>query len=194
MSLKHRLADSSGQSLIEFAIVMPIALMLTLGVVEIGYALLDQHIVTRLTREGSNLISRDSTLEEAELAMRSIISPPVNFDSGSRLIFSVIKRGATTGTANYDKLILYQRHEFGTIPGTSVIRTAGGGGFSGPPNYEAVNSDGNAGLQVTNMGNLVVVPGGMIYITEIFTHHEPITPFERLGVPMPKTLYSIAYF
>jgi TadE-like protein len=194
MSLKRRLADTSGQSLVEFAIVLPIAMLLTLGVVEVGYALYDQHVITRLTREGSNLISRDATLEQAEAAMKSIASGPVNFDSDSRLIFSVIKRGATTGTTNFDRLILYQRREFGSIPGTSALRTVGAGSFSGPPNYEAVNSDGNANLQLTNVGNLVLVPGGMIYVTEIFTRHDPITPFDRFGVTMPRTLYSIAYF
>jgi hypothetical protein len=194
MSLKQKLLCSSGQSLIEFAIVLPIAMLLTLGVVEVGYALLDQHVITRLSREGSNLISRDTTLEEAEMAMRSIASKPVDFDNGSRVIFSVIKRGATTGTANFDKLILYQRREFGTIPGSSAIRTAGGGAFMGPPDFEAVNSDSNANLQLTNMGGLVVVPGGMIYVTEIYTRHTPITPFDKLGIKLPKTLYSIAFF
>jgi hypothetical protein len=153
--------------------------------------------VTKLSREGSNLISRDTTIEEAEIAMRTMSTAPVDFDKGSRLIFSVIKKGATTGTTNYDKLILYQRREFGSIPGTSALKTAGSGSFSGPPYYEAVNSDNNAGLRITNtgdIGNIVVVRGGMIYVTEIFTQHDPITPFEKFGIVLPKKLYSIAYF
>ena len=36
--------------------------------------------------------------------------------------------------------------------------------------------------------------GGLLYITEIFTRHPLITPFNRFGVQMPTTLYSIAYF
>ena len=134
------LGDSSGQSLVEFAIVLPLVLLLVLGVVEVGYALLDQQVVTKLTREGSNLISRDTTLEDAATALRTMTSRPVDFANGSLMIFSVLRRGATTGTANYNQIILYQRYVFGNDTGTSKLITAGGGSFDGAPDYEAFNS------------------------------------------------------
>ena len=193
--MKTRLLRCSrGLALIEFALCVPIAVALVLGVVELGYALLDQHVVTRLAREGSNLISRSATLEDAAAAMTSMSSRPVDFANGSKVIFSVIKRGATTGTSNYDQLILYQRHEYGTLPEQSALQTAGSGSFEGPPNYEAVNSDNNPSLRVTNVpGNLIIALGGMIYITEIYTTHNLITPFGGFaGVTAPTTLYSIA--
>ena len=56
MELKQRLASARGQSLLEFALIMPLILVVALGVVEVGYALLDQHVITKLTREGSNLL------------------------------------------------------------------------------------------------------------------------------------------
>lgn len=191
-----RLSGSSGQSVIEFALVMPIVVVLVLGVIELGYALQDQHLITKLTREGSNLISRDTTVQDAATAMKAMSSAPVNFDNGSsRIIFSVIKRGATTGSTNYDKMVLYQRYEYGTFAGVSQVRTRGGGSFGGPPDYEAASSDSNANLQVTSLpANLVSVKGGMIYVTEIYTRHTLITPFNRFGVAVPQTLYSIAYF
>jgi TadE-like protein len=192
----RRLSSSSGQSVIEFALVMPVVIVLVLGVLELGYALQDQHLITKLTREGSNLISRDTTVQDAATAMKAMSSPPVNFDNGSsKIIFSVIKRGATTGSANYDKMVLYQRYEYGSFAGTSQVLTRGGGSFGGPPDYEAANSDGNANLQVTSLpADLVSVKGGMIYVTEIYTRHTLLTPFDRFGVSVPQTLYSIAYF
>ena len=42
-----------------------------LGVVETSYGLLDQHVVTKLTREGSNLISRDTSLQDAAAVWRA---------------------------------------------------------------------------------------------------------------------------
>ena len=36
--------------------------------------------------------------------------------------------------------------------------------------------------------------GGMLYVTEIYTRHPLITPFDRFGISVPQTLYSIAYF
>jgi hypothetical protein len=166
-----------------------------LGVIEVGYALLDQHVVTKLAREGSNLISRDTSLLDARVALATMSSRPVNFASGSTLIFSVIKRGGATGTANYDRIYLYQRHQFGTLSATSTVQTAGPGSFNGPPNYEAVNADNNTSLQVTNLPpNLAAMPGSMFYITEIFSTHPLITPFDRFGASVPTRLYSIAYF
>ena len=61
-------------------------------------------VVTKLTREGSNLISRDSSLQDATTAMASMSTRPVNFNNGSsKLIFSVIKNVPTPGAANANK-------------------------------------------------------------------------------------------
>jgi hypothetical protein len=189
-----RLRCTRGQSLVEFALVMPFMLVLGLGIIEMSFVLLDQHIVTKLAREGANLISRDSSLSDAASSLSTMSSRPVNFSSGSKVIFSVLKRGATTGTSNFDQLILYQRHEYGSYSGQSKLTTRGGGSFTGP-NYEAANSDNNTGLQVTNLpSDLILARGGMIYVTEIFTTHQVLTPLDRLGISMPTTLYSIAYF
>lgn len=193
---RDRPARESGQALIEFALILPLVILLALGVVEVSYALLDQHVVTKLTREGSNLISRDTTLQDAGTAMRSMSSRPLDFNTGSRLIFSVLKKGATTGTANFDKVILYQRYEFGALSGkASTLSTRGSGAFRGAPEYEAINSDTDANLQIANLSpNLELVRGGMLYVTEIYSTHPVITPLDRFGITVPDTLYSIAYF
>jgi Flp pilus assembly protein TadG len=186
--------SSSGQSVVEFALVLPLLVLIVMGVAELGYALLDEHVVTRLSREGSNLISRDTSLLDAGTAVTSMSSPPVDFTNGSKLIFSVVKTGATTGTTNYGKLTLYQRYQFGSFTGTSQVTTVGTGSFGGAPDYIAANADGDANLQVTSLPASLVPIGGMIYITEIFTRHNRITPLDHFGVLVPQTLYSIAYF
>ena len=70
----------------------------------------------------------------------------------------------------------------------------GGGSFGGAPDYQAANSDNDANLQVTNLPANLIVPGGLLYVTEIYSRHPLITPFDRFGVTVPNTLYSIAYF
>jgi hypothetical protein len=180
---------------VEFAFLMPLVLVVALGVIEFGYALLDQHVVTKLTREGSNLISRDTSIEDAITAMRSMSTRPVDFATRSRVIFSVLKKGATTGSPNYDQVILYQRAEYGSLSGTSGLRMNGSGTFGPAPDYVAANSDTNVGLQIANLPSyLDVTRGGLVYVTEIFTTHNLITPLDRFGVTVPDTLYSIAYF
>jgi hypothetical protein len=193
--VNRRLLDARGQSIVEFAFLTPLILVVALGVIEFGYALLDQHVVTKLTREGSNLISRDTTLDDAITAMRSMSTRPVDFSTRSRVIFSVLKKGSTTNTANYDKVVLYQRAEYGSLAGTSGLRMAGSGTFGGGPDYVALNSDTNAGLRIANLPSyLDVTRGGLVYVTEIFTTHNLLTPLDGFGVTVPNTLYSIAYF
>jgi hypothetical protein len=188
--------NASGQGLLEFALILPIILALVLGVVEVSYALLDQHIVTKLTREGSNLISRDTSLDDAVKVLKSMSSGPVNFGPGgtSNVIFSVIKKVATTGVANTGKEVLYQRLATGSLSNTSYLTTSGTGSFGSGPEYVAANSDTDTRLQVTNLPPNLVSPGGMLYITEIYTKHPLITPFDKFGIAVPGTLYSIAYF
>ncbi|HKT80443.1 MAG TPA: TadE/TadG family type IV pilus assembly protein [Vicinamibacterales bacterium] len=195
MSMRQRLRGERGQTLLEFAILTPILLLISLGVIEAAYMLLDQQVVTRLTREGSNLISREITIEDATNALKSMSVSPVNLTNGnSTVIFSVLKRGSTAGTANDNKIIMYQRRSYGSFAASSKINF-GGGSFNGAPDYEAVNADTNAALRTTNVPDaLVPNRGDMLYITEIFTRHKLLTPFERWGVQLPETLYSIAYF
>ncbi len=193
LGFRRRLSGESGQAVLEFALVVPLVLVLVLGVVEVSYALLDQHIVTKLTREGSNLISRDTSLADAATAMRNMSSRPVNFtDGSSTVIFSVVKNVATVGASNYGKSVLYARYQYGSYSGSSTLNNPGGS-FGSGPDYEAVNSDNDTSLQITNLPT-TLTPGDMLYVTEIYTRHPIITPFDRFGITVPQTLYSIAYF
>lgn len=199
MRIRHlltRALDARGQSMIEMALIMPLCIILVLGVVEVSYALLDEHIVTKLSREGSNMISREATLLDARVAMVSMSSGSVNFNNGnSRVIFSVIRRGGTVGSANYNLNFLSARHEYGSFAASSILSTSGSASFGGPPDYVATNAENNPSLRLTNLpANLLVVPGGYLYLTEVYTRHPLITPLDRFGITVPPTLRSIAYF
>jgi Flp pilus assembly protein TadG len=189
-----RFGSSRGQTLIEFAIVLPFLMVVFLGVVEMSYLLLDQHVVTKLSREGSNLTSRNTTLQDAATAMRGMSTRPVNFDTSSRLILSVIKMVGTTGTSNYNKEVLYARYSYGSLAGVSKLTTRGSPSFGPAPDYQAANSDNDTSLQMTNLPAGLMVPGGMLYVTEIYSTHPLITPLDRFGITLPTQLYSIAYF
>ena len=193
-----RLTNEHGQSLLEFAFIMPLVLLLALGVIEVSYALLDQHVVTKLTREGSNLISRDVKINDVETAMRTMSTRPVDFNTRSRMILTVLRKGGTPGTPNYDRVIVYQRYAFGSLTGTgyaSALQTVGTGAYRGSPDYEAVNADTDTRIQVPNLpAGLTMDRGNTIYVTEIYTRHDLLTPLSGFGVTVPNSLYSIAYF
>ena len=186
--------NERGQAMVEFAVVLPLIVLILLGVIEVSYALLDQHVVTKLTREGSNLISRDASLQDAAVALTKMGTRPVDFNTSSRVIFSVIKQVATAGAANFGRPVLYQRYSYGALSGTSGLTTRGSGSFGGAPDYQANNSDNDTNLQITNLPAGMLTNGGMLYVTEVFTRHDLITPFDKFGVTLPTTLYSIAYF
>jgi hypothetical protein len=180
---------------VEFSLFLPLLFVLVFGVVEAGYALLDQHVVTRLTREGANLISRDVTLEHAADFMTKMTAPPVTFDDHSKIIFSVIKKVSTTGSANYNQVVLYQRHELGNYSASSTLSTAGPASFGGPPDYLAPNADNNTNLRITNVpANVTLATGSRLYVAEVYSAHTLLTPLENFGITFPRTLHSIAYF
>lgn len=189
--LRHR--GDAGQSLVEFAVVLPFLVLVAFGVVELSYALLGQHVVASFSREGSNLISRNTSLRDAVTAMRHMTSRPLNLDDGSsKIILSVVRRVATPGAANYNRDILYQRTEYGTLAGQSRL-TGGGGAFGSAPDYQALNPDEDAALRIGNLP--VTLPrGGTLYITEVFSRHATLTPIDSFGLLVPDRLYSIAYF
>ena len=192
---KASFRTARGQAILEFAFMMPLLCVLALGVAEFGWALLDAHIVTRLAREGSNLISRDTSLQDASSAMVGMATRPVDFNAGSKVILSVIRNVGTIGAANYNRPVLYQRFEYGSFPASSKLTISGSGSFGPAPEYTALNSDNNTGLRVTNLPPAVgATLGGMVYVTEIYSPHSLITPFNNFGFAIPQSLYSIAYF
>jgi len=193
--LRARIHGEAGQSVLEFGLMLPLVVVLVLGVIELSWALLDQHVVTKLTREGSNLISRDTSLQAAATALGTMATRPVDFSgSNSKVIFSVVRQIDATGTTNFGRPVLFQRFEYGGLSGASTLTTVGTGTFGSAPDYTAVNPNTDASLQITNLPAGIMINGGMLYITEIYTRHTLLTPFNRFGVTVPGTLYSIAYF
>jgi Flp pilus assembly protein TadG len=183
--------------MVEMAMVAPLIVTLVLGMIELSYALLDQHVVTKMSREGSNLISRDSSPAFAAQALQSMRTGNVNFATSTKVIFTTVKRPSTTGAPNYDQNIVYSRYTYGASVGGGSAITCGAcsGNLGTAPDYIAPNSDNNTALRVTGgVPANSISTGGYLYITEIYSSHPLITPFNRFGFSLPTTLYSIAYF
>jgi len=187
-----RLRSSDGQSIVEFALCLPLLLVLTLGVVETSNALLTQHVITKVAREGSNMTSRETRLTDAGTALVNMSSTPATFNTTTKVIFSVLLRSQSG--SNNGSLVLYQRHQVGNmaLPGS---RLNGSGSFPAANDYTATNPNNDTALRVTNApAGIASVPGGMIYVTEVYTTYTPMTPLVNFGIPIPPVLYSIAFF
>lgn len=183
-----------GQSLTEFAMILPLLLVLVLGVIEVGYALYEAHILAKLAREGSNLISRQTTLQDAQASIVAGASKPVAFGAKGRLIFSVVTTG--TGGANLDKPIISQRLTIGTLSAPSELGDPPTSSYGLAPEYTAVNPDNDTAIRVSGPlpNGLVLSSGQFVYVTEVYNRHDLITPFERFGVSLPANLYASAFF
>jgi Flp pilus assembly protein TadG len=181
-----------GQSIVEFAVTLPLLLVVTLGVIETAQALMAQHVITKTAREGSNMISRETPLPAAGTALRTMSSDAASFDSKTKVIFSVLLR--SNSGANSGQLVLYQRYEIGNLSlGSSQLN--GSCSCSASNDYTATNPHNNTGLRVTNApSDIASVPGSMIYVTEVYHAYETLTPVRSLGIGLPEILYSIAYF
>ena len=195
-ALLKRLTDTRGQSVIEFAMVTPLLVLIVLGVVEVSYALLDQHVVTKLSREGSNLISRDTSLADSAAALKSMSGRPVDFNSNAQ---ADLLGGAPRRDHRHQQLqqgrALRSATSTARCRRPACSRRRGSASYGAGPDYEAANPDGDTNIQVTNLpAGITLTTGGTLYITEIYVQHELITPFDKFGVNVPKTLYSIAYF
>jgi Flp pilus assembly protein TadG len=55
MSLHKKLRSESGASAVEFALLLPLLMMILFGIIEFGFALYRQAILTNASREGARL-------------------------------------------------------------------------------------------------------------------------------------------
>ena len=55
MKLEKRLRSESGASAVEFALLLPVLMMVLFGIIEFGFALYQQAVLTNASREGARL-------------------------------------------------------------------------------------------------------------------------------------------
>lgn len=166
--LWRRVRDTSGQSLVEFAFVSLVLMVILFGMIDFGRAIYRQQLITNLSREGANLASRDSTFQETLQALVDSAGS-LDIEQEGFIILSELSRD-TDGN-----LSITQQQSRGTRTTTSKIGTVGG----------AVNF---------SQGNLPV-PGQTLIVAEVFAAFTPITPVGQLmGVVMPSMLYDAAFF
>jgi Flp pilus assembly protein TadG len=201
MRHRHRRA---GQSLAEFGIVLPILIFLILGMIELGWTLYQSQVAAGIAREGSNLISRNVTIQAAQAALVSLGNVgPVRTgasDPNTKVFLSVIKLG-TSGNNN-SKMIISQRFSWGGLTANSRLGNPAQSKYNSPastpadPNYTAIDPVNDTGIQVSPQspsplpGNMTLQAGETYYVTEVYTKRTSIAPF----LPLPATLYASAYF
>lgn len=163
-------SGESGQALLEFALIASIMIIMALGVIDLGRAIFDKEVLSDLSRSGSNLASRGTSLSAAASA---VITQPsdLNMASNGLVIVTAVQANAAGAT--------------------KITGQASQGGISGSSRIGALG--GSANLPVTVPA--IPSPGQTVYVTEVFYSFTPITPIGKfMTIVFPSTLYDVAYF
>jgi Flp pilus assembly protein TadG len=176
LSARNRLrANSSGQSAVELALSVTILLIFMCAAADFGCALNDMQILSELTRQGSNLASRGTTLAQANADLLAGDSG-LGLSTSGRVCITQLTQ--TTPKAGGPYTVAAQAYSLTGISKTSRVAPSGGG---------TVNLVGAPALQT----------GQSLYVTEIFYTYTPLTGIGALTgnvVGMPSTLYDVAFF
>jgi Flp pilus assembly protein TadG len=163
-------AAESGQAAMEFALIAVLMLVILCMVIDFCRAIHNEQLMAGLSREGSNLASRGTTLSDSAAAVIGG-SPSLDLsDKGEVIITSV---------TNINRVYtITDQFSQGGISKNSRVGTGVGNTASVPASAAAMLQSGQT-----------------MYVTEIFYSYQPITPIQNLiKIVMPSTLYEAAYF
>lgn len=168
MSARSR---NRGIAVVEFALILPIMVVLLLMVVEFGRAILTRQVLINVTREGANLAARGTALPDTIQAVQASADPLHLQDNGYVIVTQVFRDGA-------NRLSIVQQHALGARPKASKVGTG-----TGNP----------AVLPLT----AVAVPplGQSVFVAEVFYRLDTITPLGQLvDVGLGDSFYDVAFF
>jgi hypothetical protein len=111
-----------GVALIEFALILPLLLLMALAVIDVGRLIQVRLIVTNLAREGGSLASRQSTLDANLIGLlQSSSNPPMDLSGANGKIY-VSRIRAGTGPAPNNVPTIATQLSGGALPWSSGIR------------------------------------------------------------------------
>ena len=165
----------SGQALVEFMFVAAILLLLLFGLIDFCRALSVRQVITSLTREGSNLASRGTSMSDAADAIVASAAPLSVTGSNARVIITAVTNSNNTFTVT-------AQESRGSLSETSRIGPGGVG--------STVSTNFIPSTPVT-----IPKPNRTVYITEVFYEFKAVTPVgDFLNFTLPSPLYDVAYF
>jgi Flp pilus assembly protein TadG len=161
-----------GQAILEIALLVPLLCLILFAIIDYGRALNTEQMLVDLTRQGSNLASRGTTLSTAATTVAQN-SAPLNVSQAGLIIISSVARvnNVDTVTGQASSGVLSQSSKIGS-------------GVNAKATVPAAVDD----IFTNNSGQT-------IYITEVFYPLTQITPIARMwSLVLPSTMYQVAYF
>jgi Flp pilus assembly protein TadG len=160
--------EDSGQGLAEFALALPIILIIMLGMVEFAHAYDRVHGLAGLSREGANIAARGTALTEVLTVVMA---------NGQTL------QVPSKGGAIVSRVVVQQ----GTPTVQAQVASAG---FE---DQSKLSDDQDQAAQWIAQAGFA--EGSTHYAVEVFLTYDPVTPLSRfLGSTAPSMLYERAVF
>ena len=159
--------EDRGQGIVEFALALPVILVIMLGMVEFAHAYDRVHGMAGISREGANIASRGTPLSDV---LTVVMTNGRTIDMDSR------------GGAVVSRLVVRQ----GSVTVESQVASDGYA-------RESRLYDGDAAAQwIASAG---YAEGSTHYAVEVFMAYQPVTPLSRLlRSAGPQHLYQRAVF
>lgn len=182
-----RLADERGNALVELVICMPLLLVLAFGLIDFSQMIFDKQTMAGISRQGSNLASRNYTGPTGSMPLSTVVSALVtqgaslNIGTNGRIIVTVVADGldGSNKLIPGDPKILDQYESPTGISATSKVGTGAG----------------NSATLPSGVTTNVLDQGRTIYVTEVFYKYTPMTPVGSfLKTSLASTMYDVAYF
>lgn len=196
-----------GQSLVEFALVLPLLLMLLIGLAEVGFGYYDYMVLASANREGVRLASRGRFQDTAVIERIVVSGGLLEQPNGT---FEKILR--TTGPkTNFGAIITHipinDEGELGSITtvftGTIAIDGAGGSGATIRPitnldtqltvtdvqEYYDLHAPMTTQINAARIAAGYEPQGNEIVVVETFLIHDLIIDYGPLPLPNPVRMY-----
>lgn len=162
---------SRGVAIVEFAMVLPIMLVMMFAIVELGRAVLTRQVLLNVSREAANLASRGTTMSDAIDAVQ-MSAAPLDLSGRGYVILTEVRRDANNA------LRIHQQRAVGATPEASRIGTGVGNAATLPATPTPIPP-----------------PGFNLIVAEVFYHSTPITPLGGLlNSAIGDVYYDIAFF
>lgn len=166
LRLFTKLGKTTGQSLVEFAMVLPLLLVLFVGIVDFSFAIRAKNIIINMSREGANLALRSTSIPNQDI-MNALAS--------------------TAGPLDMEKDGMMYVTEVKMLNG---VRTVTQEAWKGNSSADGLGSGVNEGNVDDSLGTIQIDNGSSAFVFEVvYKYHSLFLPSYT-----PDALNSITVF
>jgi Flp pilus assembly protein TadG len=168
--LNAKLADSSGQSAVEIALVLPLLVLMALGIYDFSRAIQANNIIVNMSREGANLVSRTTRDPQDIMNALAFTANPLAINTDGMMY--ITKGKVSGGVVSYPN---------------SPVPWEGNTNRTGLSSYIGTMA---STLEGKDSQNRQLTADGDFYVFEVLYRHQFLFGTLFPGVPAPMILRS----